>query len=557
MSANGSNIETAKEAARRFCAPMLAKGYRPQALHEYRSASGEVLFYRIRAKHPGTGEKFIRPMHRNGASFELGEPEFPSGKPLYRLDELAAKPGAPCWWCEGERCADALAKLGVLATTAGSAQSDERADFSPLARRTVTIWPDANKPGLEHAERVAAKLRALGCSVERIDAQTLGLPEGGDVVDWLRGRPNANAADLARLPRLKSSAQADKAGPGAAKDDRRLELIPIGKLLAEPQETTRWLVEGLLPAGGISILAARPKVGKSTLARHLALCAARGASFMERTVTKGAVFILDLEGKRGETVNALRELGATEQDAIKVFCGMAPKGAFDQLREAALADHPALIIIDTMQRLARIANLNDYSEVSIALDSYIALARETGAHVLLLHHQGRSEGSGVDAPMGSTAISGSVDTILTMRRRKDHADTRTLSSVQRYGSDLEETVVTMGDRGELGAGGLVRDHDLRDAGERIIEYLKGNPGAEQSDIKEGVEGRWTVVRNALTELVKSGRVSKTGAGKKGDAHKYWFSSSRGSQEPAEPEKPEFRPPASGSEAATGDSPEVL
>ena len=196
--------DTPQQAARRFSAPMLAKGYKPAALHPYTNAEGAISHYRIRLKHPQTDDKWIRPMRMNGEGWELSEPDFPNGKPLYRLHELVAKPDAPAWYVEGENCADALPKFGVLATTAGSASSDERADFAPLAGRTVTIWPDHDRPGIEHAERVAAKLRALNCNVEIIDAAALGLPEKGDCVDWLKAHPGGTAADLAKLPRIKA-----------------------------------------------------------------------------------------------------------------------------------------------------------------------------------------------------------------------------------------------------------------------------------------------------------------------------------------------------------------
>ncbi len=169
--------ETPKQAARRLASPMLDKGFRAEGLYEY--ANGSQSFYRIRLKHPDTGEKWIRPMRLNRRGWELGEPEFENIKPLYRLRELAEKPGAPAWYVEGENKVNALARLGVLATTAGSASSDERADFTPLASRAVTIWPDNDKPGIEHGERVAAKLRALGCRVELIDARALSLLDGG------------------------------------------------------------------------------------------------------------------------------------------------------------------------------------------------------------------------------------------------------------------------------------------------------------------------------------------------------------------------------------------
>ena len=321
-------------------------------------------------------------------------------------------------------------------------------------------------------------------------------------------------------------------------NERRLRLTPIGELLAQPEEQSQWLVNGLLLVGGLSVLSARPKVGKSTLMRSLAADVACGHNFLGRATVKGLVFILDLEGKRGETVSALRRLGITAADPIKVFCGSAPEGAFDDLRAAALKENPSLIIVDPLQRLARVRDLNDYATVSNAFDPFIALARDTGAHVLLLHHQGRGGRDGVDSPMGSTAIAGSVDTILTMKRRV--CGTRTLATVQRYGSDMEETVVTIDVCGHAALGGLMLEHEQQEAEGRILAYLAEHPDAEQADIREGVEGRWAVVRAALTALVKDARVSRTGTGKKGDPFKY--SGSASSLEPREPENQNLVPP---------------
>jgi hypothetical protein len=199
--------ESPREAARRLTRFAIRGEFKPEALYTYTDEKGEALFWRIRARLPD-GSKWIRPMRRNGNGCELGEPEFPKGKPLYRLHELHAKLGAPVWYVEGENCADALAKLGLLATTAGGASSDERADFSPLARRAVTIWPDNDPAGIAHANRVAVKLRSLGCAVELIAARTLGLAEGGDCVDWIKAQPRATAADLAKLPRVKDAIDA-------------------------------------------------------------------------------------------------------------------------------------------------------------------------------------------------------------------------------------------------------------------------------------------------------------------------------------------------------------
>ena len=196
--------ETAKEAAGRFAAPVLAKGYRAEGLFRYTDREGKPIFYRIRAKHPETADKWIRPMYENGQGWELREPNCPDGKPLYRLHKLLANPEKPVYWVEGEQKADALAKLGFIATTAGSCTSDESADFSPLAGRDVVIWPDHDEPGHQHGDRVAEKLRALNCQGEVLDVSSLGLQKHGDAVDWLRAHPDATAADIEALAVLKA-----------------------------------------------------------------------------------------------------------------------------------------------------------------------------------------------------------------------------------------------------------------------------------------------------------------------------------------------------------------
>src|SRR5690349_21106147 len=100
--------ETVKQAARRLSENILEKGYVPEALHEYTDADGSPLYWRIRAKHAITGEKWIRPLKRENSDFTLREPAFPTGKPLYRLHQLHQRSGETVYAVEGEKCADAL-----------------------------------------------------------------------------------------------------------------------------------------------------------------------------------------------------------------------------------------------------------------------------------------------------------------------------------------------------------------------------------------------------------------------------------------------------------------
>lgn len=209
--------ETPQQAARRLAAGAIRDGFKPQALHEYTDLEGKPLHWRMRLKHPDSADKWIRPMKLNGEGYTLGEPEYPGGKPLYRLHELAARSTEVVFVCEGEWCADALAKIGVLATTSGAADSASKTDWRALVGRSVTIWPDNEEAGRRYAEAVAEALRALGCTVHLVDVAALNLPPKGDAVDWLAAHPNATAADVAAVPTMGLPASREGGSTAAGK----------------------------------------------------------------------------------------------------------------------------------------------------------------------------------------------------------------------------------------------------------------------------------------------------------------------------------------------------
>jgi putative DNA primase/helicase len=233
--------ETAKEAARRLSGPMLRKGFKPTGLHEYTSASGEPLYWRIRAEHP-TEAKWIRPMMQDEAgAYVLGEPPAPGvGKPLYRLHVLASRPDAVVIVTEGEGKADMLERIGCTVTTSGSASSADGADWSPLQGRRVLIWPDRDDAGAKYAQAVAAKLQGIAAEVHIIDVATLNLPLKGDAVEWLEAHPSATADNVLALPIIGPDVADQWPQPqplvaDVQPDDYPLDALP-GQILAAVQE---------------------------------------------------------------------------------------------------------------------------------------------------------------------------------------------------------------------------------------------------------------------------------------------------------------------------------
>jgi hypothetical protein len=104
-----------------------------------------------------------------------------------------------------------------------------------------------------------------------------------------------------------------------------ITLTPMGDFLAEPDEGINYLVDGVIPSGGVALLAAKPKVGKTTTARDLALAVARGGRWLGYQCTAGTVWYFQLEGRRRDSREHFRRMGATAADPIRVFVGQAPR----------------------------------------------------------------------------------------------------------------------------------------------------------------------------------------------------------------------------------------
>src|SRR6185312_3317450 len=130
------------------------------------------------------------------------------------------------------------------------------------------------------------------------------------------------------------------------------EFKSIKDLFDMPQESVPWLVEGLLPAFGMSALVGKPKKGKSTLARQLCVAVAQGKKFLERDTTQSSVFYVALEEKPTEVISHLRLLGATSTDQIRILCGAVSRRDAVARLSAALSDCQPdvkqLVIIDPL-----------------------------------------------------------------------------------------------------------------------------------------------------------------------------------------------------------------
>ena len=102
----------------------------------------------------------------------------------YRLPELLADPAATVFLVEGEKDADRLASLGLVATcNAGGAGKWKKEHSEFLRSRRVVVLPDNDSAGEKHAQQVERSLRGIAAEVQTLVPPNL--PDKGDVSDWL------------------------------------------------------------------------------------------------------------------------------------------------------------------------------------------------------------------------------------------------------------------------------------------------------------------------------------------------------------------------------------
>lgn len=421
---------------------------------------------------------------------------------LYRLPNVlaAVKAGKRVWVVEGEKDVHALEALGHVATCNPGGAGKWRKDYTAtLTGADVLIVADKDEPGRAHAREVAKALCGVVAKIVIVEAA-----EGKDVSDHL-----AAGRKLAELLPCEH--------PHGAVFEKDNGLTHIRDLLAEPDDAVSWIVDGLLPAGGLSVFGGKPKGGKSTTARAIALRVCRGEPVLGRTTTRGPVVYLGLEDPRRVTKGHLRTLGAQPHDDLYVFTGTRPEAALAWLEGVLAKVDPVLVVVDTLQHLLGVSDLNDYARVVAALGPVLGLVRSRRAHMMLVHHAGKGDRTGFDAILGSTAIVGTVDVALLLRRRDDN--TRTLATLQRTGEDLPESVLVLDAHQEPRIEGTRADYDAQQAGERVLAWLETQDEPVTRDaVKAAVEGRAELVVAALQRLASEGRVARTGGGKRGDPY---------------------------------------
>lgn len=210
------------------------------AVWTYLDAAGQPEGLVIRWDRPEG--KRIRPVSRCREGWGLVGMRSP--RPLYGLpDLLAASPGSRVYVAEGEKAADALQALGLVATTSPhGSKSAGKADWSPTSGHEVVIVPDHDAAGEGYADqvmRLALAAGALSVRIVRLAELWADMPEGGDIVDLIEHHGGEVESVLADLERLTADAEPEE--PPSPPPSIRFRSFPVEVL---PEPVRSYVAEG-------------------------------------------------------------------------------------------------------------------------------------------------------------------------------------------------------------------------------------------------------------------------------------------------------------------------
>lgn len=426
--------------------------------------------------------------------------------PLYRLpDLLAADTNLPVYICEGENKADALVERGLIAVSGyGVGYTPSNAALLPLQGRQVRLWPDNDTAGREWADKLAARLTGMGVQVRWVEWSDA--PEKGDAADF-----TGSVAEIEAMVKDAPSTPTTTADKPA---------MPKIYTASELQRVTfpdvRWAIPGLLPEG-LTILAGRPKLGKSWLGLCVAVEIARGGLALGRVkVQQGEALYMALEdGDRRIKERLALILGDEPWPSGLHIVTEWPKLDFGGLAllEDWLDAHPLCryVGVDTFKRVRPRPNAKArlYDDDYEAMQPLAAMARERAVAVMPVLHARKGEADDpLDMISGTTGLSGAADAAMVLRRERGQAD----ASLFLTGRDVEERDMALKWHGRdadyFHWEWIGEADDMRLSRERqdILDMIERVPGMKPGDLADAMAKTRGSVRYLLFKLVHDGKV---------------------------------------------------
>lgn len=258
---------------------------------------------------------------------------------------------------------------------------------------------------------------------------------------------------------------------------------------------TQFVVANLIPQG-VTLLAGKPKAGKSWLALDIAAAVATGGKVLSsEATTPGEVLYAALEdtAPRMKGRLDLQRGGQEWPDKLTIWHEMRP---LDRGGEAALrnwiTEHPdaKLIIIDVLKKVrpTKLKNEDPYDYDYRTILELKKISDETGVSVIVIHHTRKATAEDVfDTVNGTLGLTGAADMTVILTKNKFGA-----LILAGQGRDIEE---------------FVHGADFDDNRRLMLSEVEASGG--QSESRNAVIGALRYGAHDVAGICKSTKLSET------------------------------------------------
>ena len=316
-------------------------------------------------------------------------------------------------------------------------------------------------------------------------------------------------------------------------------LVSLQELLHTPCPEPEWIVEPLIPAQSICLLAGDSGIGKSWIAAHIALCVAAGIPVFGRFPTSCRnVLVFDAEQSPPLVARRTHRLftGLCAEHSLKDDLPVyVSYGAFrlDKPENVGCTAqllrrrNVGLVIADPLiECYPPGTDENSATSTAVYLERVRQVVNEANCAVLFVHHVRKLSAMGNNTAgerlRGSTAIKAALDSFVFLRRVKG----QTLlveHDKSRYAPPVEPFVLTISDPDESSTvvtyeGQAEESAAQTDAAKEFIERALIDAGGSLRrkallELARNENFRERTVERALREQVKSGMLARTQDGK--------------------------------------------
>lgn len=469
----------------------------------YRDQHGQP-YLRVTKVHKPTGKSFYQHSW-NGREWMKGAQQV---RIPYRLPDVIA--ADTVYICEGERDCDRLADLGLVATTAPEGAGKWRSELNQwFTGKNVIILADNDKPGREHADQVEGALRGIAASVRSVHFPMLA--DKGDVSDYLdTGKSKADL--LAHIAGQTVKADPKRPVIGTAAALKKMTFAPI-----------RYIVPGYI-AEGCTLLAGRPKLGKSWMVMEMALAVARGGTCLGGIqCEQGEVLMLALEDNQRRLHSRIKKLmpplvptAWPESFHYSTEWPRANDGGLAYINEWLDQHQNArLIIVDVLAQFRPIRSGKDqlYDGDYRAIKDLQEIASKRNVAIVIVHHTRKSQsesGDPFETVSGSLGLSGAADTTLVLDRNSNGC---TLYGRGRDIEEIESAVTFDKTTAKWIVQGNVTEVRRSDERGNILDALRhAGEAMSPNDLVVVTGMKSGNIRRLLLKMVEAGEVQKSGRG---------------------------------------------